>query len=249
MLTYLYFHELKIDPGNSADPQRDRFILSKGHSCPALYAVLGLRGCLGQDPGNYWRSFRKINGQLQGHPDVKSLPWVETSTGSLGQGFSVGMGIALGLKHVKSSARVFIMLGDGELQEGQVWEAAMAAAHYRLDNLCAIIDYNKMQSDALNEEIMGLEPLTTRWHAFNWKVIEIDGHDFYQISQAFNKLAEVRNRPVVIIAHTIKGKGVSYMENSSRWHGSVELQEEEFLQAMRELGASDWEVKEYLSWR
>ena len=249
LMTYLYFRTLKMDPKNPDMPERDRFILSKGHSCPALYAVLGLRGCLGADPTQAWKSFRKLNGLLQGHPDVKRLPWVETSTGSLGQGFSVAVGMALGLKHIKSSGRVFVMLGDGEQQEGEVWEAVMAAAHHRLDNLCVIIDYNKMQSDALNEDIMGLDSLRARWQAFNWPVIEIDGHDFTRVKEAFSRVEKLKGWPVVIIAHTIKGKGVSFMEGSPAWHGSVAIKDEEFLQAMQELDATEEEIKEYQSWR
>ena len=249
LITYLYFKTLKMDPENPEMPERDRFILSKGHSCPALYAVLGLRGCLGADPTKAWKNFRKLNGLLQGHPDVKRLPWVETSTGSLGQGFSVAVGMALGLKHTKSSGHVFVMLGDGEQQEGEVWEAAMAAAHHRLDNLCVIIDYNKMQSDALNEDIMGLDSLRARWQAFNWPVIEIDGHDFARAEEAFSRVKKLKGWPVVVIAHTIKGKGVSFMEGSPAWHGSVAIKDEEFLQAMQELDATEEEIMEYQSWR
>ena len=185
---------------------------------------------------------------LQGHPDVKSLPWAETSTGSLGQGLSVAVGMALGLRHIDHPARVYVMLGDGEQQEGEVWEAAMAAAHHRLDNLCVIIDHNKLQSDALNEEIMGIDSLRARWQAFNWPVVEIDGHDFNRIEDAFNRVKKLQGWPVVVIAHTVKGRGVSFMEGSPSWHGSVTMQDSEFLQAMKDLDTPGEELEEYRSW-
>ena len=248
LLSYLYFKELRIDPTDPAWPERDRFIMSKGHSCPALYAALGLRGCFGPDPVTAWRTFRKINGVLQGHPHVLDTPWAETSTGSLGQGFSVAVGLALGLRHLQHPARVYVMLGDGEQQEGEVWEAMMCAAHYRLNNLCAVIDYNKMQSDALNEEIMSIHSLRDRWQAFHWQVVEIDGHNFSEMEAAFAVARATRREPTCIIGHTIKGKGVSFMEGSPAWHGSVKLREDEWLQALRDLRATEEEMEEYKRW-
>ena len=232
ILTHLFFRELKLDPNYPTWDGRDRFILSKGHAVPALYAVGVERGWL---PKDEIMGFRKINRILQGHPHVGSVPWVETSTGSLGQGFSVAIGMALGLRYRQLLNRVFVMLGDGEMQEGEIWEGAMSAAHHHLDNLCAILDYNKMQSDARNEHIMNLEPLRQKWEAFNWAVIETDGHDFENIEQAFARVRQIEHQPTLIIAHTIKGKGVSYMEGIPTWHGSVKLREEELRQALAEL--------------
>ena len=248
VLAFLYFRELSVDPEKPDWEERDRFVLSKGHSCPALYAALGLRGCFGADPVAVWQTFRKIGGQLQGHPHVLATPWVETSTGSLGQGVSVAIGMAMGLRYRKSTARVCVMMGDGEQQEGEVWEAAMSAAHYKLDNLCAVIDYNKMQSDALNEETMGIDCLRDRWHAFNWHVLEIDGHDFAAIESAFENGRSTTGKPTCIIAHTLKGKGVSYMEGSPAWHGSVKLKDDELLTAYRDLSIADDELEAYRQW-
>jgi transketolase len=174
------------------------------------------------------------------------MPWVETSTGSLGQGFSVAVGMALGLKMQKNPARVYTLLGDGELQEGEVWEAAMCAAHHCLDNLCVIIDYNKLQSDNRNDEIMRLEPLAAKWRAFDWAVAEIDGHDIPEILRTFHRAASTHGRPAVIIAHTVKGKGVPYMENIPQWHGSVKLTREQVEDALKALHASPDEMKELL---
>lgn len=243
VLTFLYLEELRLDPNDPYWAERDRFVLSKGHACAALYAVLGLRGCLGPNPTSIWRTFRKLNSMLQGHPDLKSLPWVEASSGSLGQGFSAATGMALGLRYQNNSARVYAMLGDGELQEGQVWEAAMFAAHHNLGNLCAIVDYNKIQSDAFNEEIIKLKPLATKWKAFNWNVIEIDGHDFEQIKKALNEVKRHKDSPSCIIAHTIKGKCVSYMENSPLWHGSVKLSKQDLEKAFEDLGIPPHEIR------
>jgi transketolase len=232
LLVYLFHHQLRFDPANPHWPERDRFVLSKGHACPAFYAVAALVGII---PREQLSEFRKLDGRLQGHPHVVDTPWVETSTGSLGQGFSASVGMALGLRHHASKSRVYAMLGDGELQEGEVWEAAMCAGHFRLSNLCAIVDYNKMQSDATNAEIMSLEPLAAKWSAFNWQALEIDGHDFAQMAIAFEAARSTTDRPTVIIAHTIKGKGVSYMEGVPSWHGSVKLRDEELAQALAEL--------------
>jgi transketolase len=243
LLACLYGAELNFWPSAVDDPHRDRFVLSKGHAAPALYAVGAHYGfCDARAALN----LRKLNSPYQGHPHVLDLPWVETSTGSLGQGFSVALGMAMGLKLQKSSARVYTMVGDGELQEGEVWEAAMCAAHHQLDNLCVIIDYNKLQSDNRNDVIMRLEPLAAKWRAFDWAIAEIDGHDIAQILSTFRRAGATRNRPSVIIAHTVKGKGVSYMENIPAWHGSVKLTKQQAEDALESLGASRNEIKELL---
>jgi len=238
LLAYLWTEELRWQPTNPGD-ERDRFILSKGHACPALYAVAAEAGLISH---RMLLSLRKLGSPLQGHPHVVDAPWVETSTGSLGQGFSAAIGMALGLRYKGSPSRVYVMLGDGELQEGEVWEGAMCAGDYKLDNLCGIIDYNKMQSDDLNENIMGLEPLRAKWEAFRWHVVEIDGHDFEEIATAFAEARQTQGKPTMIIAHTIKGKGVSFMEGSPLWHGSVKLQDEELVQALRDLGTPEDEI-------
>lgn len=230
-------------PANGTALTRDRFILSKGHACPVLYAAAAECGLIHH---RQLLTFRKLGSPLQGHPHVLYAPWVETSTGSLGQGFSVALGMAMGLRYQHSAARVYAMLGDGEMQEGEVWEAAMCAGHYQLDNLCTILDYNQLQSDDSNENIMGLAPLRAKWEAFRWRVIEIDGHDFDQISAAFAQARTTTEQPAIIIAHTVKGKGVSFMEASPLWHGSVKLRDEELTQALRELGVSDHETGGYL---
>lgn len=230
---------------NSAALARNRFVLSKGHSCPVLYAAAAEAGLIDH---KLLPTFRKLGSPLQGHPHVLDAPWVETSTGSLGQGFSAAVGMALGLRYQHSQARVYTMLGDGELQEGEVWEAAMCAGHYQLDQLCAIVDYNKLQSDDQNENIMGLAPLKAKWEAFRWHAIEIDGHNFDQIKSAFEeaKKETTKATPTVIIAHTVKGKGVSFMEASPLWHGSVKLRDEELKQALGELGVAEQEAGGYL---
>jgi transketolase len=222
---------------------RNRFVLSKGHSCPVLYAAAAEAGLIEH---KLLTTFRKLGSPLQGHPHVLDAPWVETSTGSLGQGFSAAVGMALGLRYQHSPARVYAMLGDGELQEGEVWEAAMCAGHYQLDHLCVIVDYNKLQSDDQNENIMGLAPLKAKWEAFRWHAIEIDGHNFDQIKSAFEEAKKTKAKPTVIIAHTVKGKGVSFMEASPLWHGSVKLRDEELMQALGELGVAEQEAGGYL---
>jgi transketolase len=222
----------------------NRFILSKGHACAALYAVAAEFGLI---PHRLLPTLRKLGSPLQGHTHVLDTPWTQTSTGSLGQGFSVAIGMAMGFRFRRSQARVYVMLGDGELQEGEVWEGAMCAGHYKLDNLCGIVDYNKMQSDDVNENIMGLEPLRAKWEAFRWHVVEIDGHDLDQIEGALTEARRTKGRPTMIIAHTIKGKGVSFMEGSPLWHGSVKLREEEVQQALRDLGVDEAEIPGYLN--
>jgi transketolase len=241
ILACLYGAELNTWPNAIDDKNRDRFVLSKGHAAPALYGVGAHYGFCGKKAS---LALRKLNSKFQGHPHVLDLPWVETSTGSLGQGFSVALGMAMGLKLQKSSARVYTLLGDGELQEGEVWEAAMCAAHHKLDNLCVIIDYNKLQSDNFNAQIMGLEPLAMKWRAFGWGVAEIDGHDINAIMSALGRASSTRERPSILIAHTVKGKGVPYMENVPQWHGSVKLTREQTVEALQALGASRTEIKE-----
>jgi len=241
ILACLYGAELNTWPNAPDDPHRDRFVLSKGHAAPALYGVGAHFGFCGKKAS---LALRKIGSRYQGHPHVLDLPWVETSTGSLGQGFSVALGMAMGLKLQKSAARVYALLGDGEMQEGEVWEAAMCAAHHKLDNLCAIVDYNKLQSDNTNAAIMGLEPLAMKWRAFGWGVAEIDGHDIEAILTAFGRASATRERPSILIAHTVKGKGVPYMENIPTWHGSVKLTREQTVEALQALGASRTEIKE-----
>ncbi len=243
ILAALFGAELNIWPNAVDDPARDRFVLSKGHAAPALYAIGAYHGFCGKQEA---LALRKIGSSFQGHPHVSDLPWVETSTGSLGQGFSVALGMAMGLKLQKKPARVYALLGDGELQEGEVWEGAMCAAHHKLDNFCAIIDYNKLQSDARNDAIMRLEPLAAKWRAFDWAVAEIDGHDIHAILSTFRRAGATRERPSVIIAHTVKGKGVPYMENVPAWHGSVKLTREQAEDALRALGAAHKEIEEYL---
>jgi transketolase len=218
-------------------------ILSKGHAVPAWYAVATEFNLLDK---KLLPSFRKINSVLQGHPHIGATPWVMASTGSLGQGFSVAMGMALGFRHQKLNDSVYVILGDGELQEGEVWEAAMSSGHFGLENLCVIVDYNKMQSDDANGNIMGLEPLADKWLSFNWNVIEIDGHDFDQINSALVSAKNTSGKPTVIIAHTIKGKGVSYMENVPAWHGSVTLRREELELALQDLNATEFEISDYI---
>jgi transketolase len=243
LLAALFGAELNFWPDNISDPARDRFVLSKGHAAPALYAVGAYHGFC--DP-KAALALRKLNSPFQGHPHIGDLPWTESSTGSLAQGFSVALGMAMGLKLKKSQSRVYTMLGDGEMQEGEVWEAAMCAAHHKLDNLCVLVDYNKLQSDDRNDNIMRLEPLAAKWRAFDWAVAEIDGHDIQQILSAFRRVNSTHDRPAVIIAHTVKGKGVPYMENVPHWHGSVKLTREQAEDALRALGADHKEITELL---
>jgi len=209
---------LNVDPAHPGDPNRDRFILSKGHAVPALYATLAEAGFL---PVDALKTLRKVNSPLQGHPSKADLPLMEASTGSLGQGLSVGLGMALAGKLDSAPYRVYVMLGDGESQEGQVWEAAMGASAYGVDNLVAILDYNKFQLDGSIEEILNWTPIREKWEAFGWHTIEIDGHDITQCLNAFARAKALTGKPVCILAHTIKGKGVSFMENNNDWHGKA----------------------------
>jgi transketolase len=227
----------------SENDGRSRFVLSKGHACPVFYSAAAECGLI---PRSELLGLRKLGSPLQGHPHVLDTPWVETSTGSLGQGFSASIGMALGLRYQKLGGRVYVMLGDGELQEGEIWEGAMCAGHYKLDNLCAILDYNQLQSDDLNESIMGIAPVRAKWEAFRWHVIEIDGHDFGPIASSFEEAAKTENMPTLILANTVKGKGVSFMENSPLWHGSVKLRDDELERGLRELHVSENDLGRYL---
>jgi len=243
ILACLYGAEMNVWPDAILDPARDRFVMSKGHAAPALYAAGATFGFCDAEGA---LSLRKLGSPFQGHPHVIDLPWAETSTGSLGQGFSVAIGMALGLKLKHSMARVYALLGDGEMQEGEVWEAAMCAAHHRLGNLTAIVDYNKLQSDDANANIMGLEPLALKWRAFGWHVQEVDGHDVAEILFALERARDNPAQPSVIIAHTIKGKGVPWMENIAGWHGSVKLTGRQATDALRGLGAEETDIADWI---
>ncbi len=218
MITYLYFKEMNVDPQNPRDPKRDRFVLSKGHCAPALYGALALKGYFSVDE---IKSLRHIGAMLQGHPDMKHTPGIDMSSGSLGQGISAACGMALAAKYDGSDYRVYTMLGDGECEEGQVWEAAMFASHYKLDNLCVVVDFNGLQIDGHVNDVAGLEPIDKKFESFGFEIIKIDGNDFAQIESAFEKAKTVKGKPTVIIAATVKGKGVSYMENQVGWHGKA----------------------------
>ena len=218
ILAYLYFVEMRIDPKDPKKADRDRFVLSKGHTAPALYATLAERGYF---PKEDLKTLRKTSSYLQGHPEMKGVPGVDMSTGSLGQGISTACGMALSAKKSGDSYRVYTIVGDGESQEGQVWEAAMFAAHYKLDNLVAVIDWNGLQIDGPITEVMNPTPHDDKLRAFGWNVISIDAHDFNQIEDAFRQARECKGKPTAIIAKSIKGKGVSYMENACEWHGQA----------------------------
>ena len=216
IVTALYFQIMRLDPERPDWPDRDRFVLSKGHAAPVLYSALAERGFFRTSE---LLTLRKLGSRLQGHPDMKSLPGVEMSTGSLGQGLAVANGMALAGKLDNRDYRVFVLMGDGENQEGMIWEAAMAAAHYKLDNLTAFLDHNGLQIDGPVREVMSVEPVADKWKAFGWDVQVIDGHDLSQIINAVEKAKEVKGRPQMIVAETVKGKGVSFMENNVDWHG------------------------------
>ncbi|MBQ2964694.1 MAG: transketolase [Clostridia bacterium] len=234
ILTYLYFSHLNVDPANPKWEGRDRFVLSKGHTAPALYAALALRGFFSPDE---IKLLRKPGAMLQGHPSMKSTPGVDMSTGSLGQGISTAVGMALGAKLSGASFRVFTVLGDGEIQEGQVWEAAMYASAKGLDNLVAVVDNNNLQIDGTVEEVNSPYPIPEKFAAFGWNVIEICGNDFDEIDSAFTAAKEFKGKPTVVIAKTVKGKGVSFMENNCDWHGTAPNQEQ-YDKAMAELDAA-----------
>ncbi|MBI2871216.1 MAG: transketolase [Candidatus Omnitrophica bacterium] len=219
----LFYQIMRHDPKRPDWPHRDRFVLSKGHACPVLYATLAR---LGYFPREELMTLRKLGSRLQGHPDPAALPFLEAATGALGQGLSVAIGMALASKLEKNAWHTYCLMGDGETQEGQVWEAAMSAPKFKLDNLTAIIDYNKGQIDGHTWEVMDLEPIADKWRAFNWKVLTIDGHDFQKVIAAFKEARTIKERPTMIIAHTVKGKGVSFMENVIAWHGKAPSKEE-----------------------
>lgn len=231
ILTVLYNNIMKHDPENPHWLERDRFVLSKGHIAPALYAILA-------DTGYFdikeLKTLRKFGSILQGHPDMHKTPGLDVSTGSLGQGLSIATGLALGARSNNDTYRVYCMMGDGETQEGQIWEAAMAAGHYKLDNLCAIVDCNRLQIDGKVEDVMTIAPFKDKWLAFNWNVIKIDGHDFEEIEKGFMKASEFKGKPTILLANTIKGKGVTFMENVPGWHGKTP-NKEEFEAALSEL--------------
>lgn len=223
IVTTLYFARMQVDPKNPNDENRDRFVLCKGHAAPVLYAALAEKGFF---PVEELLSLRKINSRLQGHPSIKDTPGVDMSTGSLGQGLSAANGMALAAKLDNKSYRVYALLGDGELEEGQVWEAAMFAAHYKLDNLTAFVDHNGLQIDGKVSEVMSPLPVADKWAKFGWNVIEIDGHDIGAIYDAILEAEQHKNQPTMIVAHTVKGKGISNMENVADWHGKAPTKEE-----------------------
>ncbi|MGH9720195.1 MAG: transketolase [Bryobacteraceae bacterium] len=218
ILTTLFFDVMRHDPANPAWPDRDRFILSKGHAAPVLYCMLAEAGYTPKDQLN---TLRKLGSIYQGHPDKRFIPALEGSTGSLGVGLSLGLGMALAARLDGSPSRTYVMMGDGEIQEGQVWEAAMFGAYHQVDNICAIVDYNKIQLDGFVKDIMEVEPLAAKWRAFGWHTIEIDGHDWPSVRTALAEAAATKGKPTAIVAHTIKGKGVSFMENNPKFHGTA----------------------------
>lgn len=224
LVVTLFFDVMRHDPANPKWKDRDRFILSKGHCCPILYAVMAECGYCPKDQLN---TLRKLGSMYQGHPDVRFLPSLEASTGSLGQGLSLGIGMALAARLDKSPSRAFVMLGDGEIQEGQIWEAAMFGGFHKLDNLVAIVDSNRIQLDGFVKDIMDESPLADKWASFGWHTIEVEGHDIAALQKAFAEAAAMKDQPTVIIAHTVKGKGVSFMENNPKFHGTAPTVEEE----------------------
>ena len=231
ILACLYFSELRINPKKPNDPKRDRFVLSKGHSCPALYASMALRGYFDIKE---LKNFRHLGSLTQGHPDMKTMKGIDMSAGSLGQGFSAACGMALAAKLNGDDYRTYAMIGDGESQEGQVWEATMFAAHYKLDNLCLIVDNNGLQIDGRVKDVMNVMPYPSKFRAFGWNVISIDGHNIEEILNAFEEAKTVKGKPTVIVAKTVKGKGVSFMENQASWHGKAP-NEVQYNQAKAEL--------------
>ncbi|MEE1321949.1 MAG: transketolase [Acutalibacteraceae bacterium] len=239
IVTYLYFEKMNVDPKNPDDENRDRFVLSKGHTAPALYAALAHRGFF---PVELLKTLRKPDSILQGHPSMRYTPGVDMSTGSLGQGISAACGMALGAKLKGKDFKVYVPLGDGEIEEGQVWEAAMFAGNRKLDNLVAIVDYNNLQIDGSLDEVNSPYPIKEKFEAFNWNVVEINGHCFCEIEEAFKKADECNDKPTCIVAHTVKGKGVSFMEDKCDWHGSAP-NAEQYAQAMAELDAAMAELE------
>ncbi len=239
IFTFLYFEELNIDPKNPKDPNRDRFVLSKGHTAPGLYAALAHRGYF---PEEDLLTLRHLGSYLQGHPDMKHIPGVDMSSGSLGQGISAAVGMALGARMSDKDFRVYTLLGDGEIQEGQVWEAAMFAGHRKLDNLCVIVDNNGLQIDGNIDDVCSPYPIDKKFEAFNFHVINMDAHDFDAIRAAFKEARETKGMPTAIIAHSLKGKGVSFMEGVADWHGKAP-NDDEFAVAMADLDKIDAELE------
>jgi transketolase len=231
LITVLYWDVMKHDPANPRWPERDRFILSKGHAAPVLYAAMA--EC-GYTPVDSLKTLRKLGSIYQGHPDVRFIPALEASTGSLGEGLSVVLGMGLAARLDKASWRSYVMLGDGEIQEGQIWEAAMFGAYHKVDNIVAIVDYNKIQLDGFVKDIMEVEPLQAKWESFGWHVLSIDGHSIPEVQKAYSEAAATKGKPTCIIANTVKGKGVSFMENNPKFHGVAPTKEELEL-ALKEL--------------
>ena len=232
IMTVLFFKEMNIDPNNEKDPNRDRFVLSKGHAAPVLYSTLARRGYF---PVEELSTLRKFKSRLQGHPSIQYLPGIDMSTGSLGQGVSAAVGMALAGKIDKKDYRVYTLLGDGELEEGQVWEAAMCAAHYKLNNLTAFIDFNGLQIDGDITKVMNPCPIDKKFEAFGWNVLVIDGHNYEEIIDAIEKAKECKDKPTAVVCNTVKGKGVSFMENQAAWHGTAPSKEQ-CETALKELG-------------
>ena len=239
--TVLFFHEMNVNPKKLDDPTRDLWHFSIGHVTPVIYSLMAERGYF---PLVDLLGFRQFKGHLQAHPSKHDTPGIEVSSGSLGQGLSVASGMALGSRMDGNKRRVYCVMGDGEQQEGQIWEAAMFAAHYKLENLCAVIDYNRKQIDGDVQDVMGIAPLQDKWKSFNWNVIEVDGHDVAALLQAFEDARATRGKPSVILAHTVMGKGVSYMEDDYKWHG-IPPSREQAEQALREMGTSldEWTAR------
>lgn len=234
ILITLYFYKMRYDPKRPGWEMRDRAVLSKGHGCSALYTVFAE---VGYFPKKELMTFRKFGSRLQGHPQL-GLPGLEASTGSLGQGLSIANGMALAARMDKKDIRVYCMMGDGELNEGQIWEAAMSTSHYNLDNVCGIVDFNKQQIDGWCRDVMNLEPLAEKWRSFGWHVLECDGHNFKELMDALDEAEKIKNKPTVILAHTIKGKGVSFIENQPKWHG-IAPKKDELERALKELDEKD----------
>ncbi len=231
VVTALYFRVMRIDPENPDWPDRDRFILSKGHACPVWYAALAERGYFDK---SHLKTLRQMGSILQGHPDMLKTPGIDMTAGSLGHGLPAGLGMALSGKLQQKDYHVFVVIGDGESQEGSIWEAAMAAPNFKLDNLTAVLDYNHLQNDDSVDDIMPIDPVVDKWQAFGWNVIDIDGHDMAQVVRALEEAKSHKGAPTMIVANTVKGKGVSYMENVCEWHGKAPCQEEAD-QALKEL--------------
>ncbi|HOG52876.1 MAG TPA: transketolase [Bacillota bacterium] len=241
IMAVLFFDEMRFYPERPKDPDRDRFVLSKGHASPILYAALARRGFI---PLEELKTFRRIDSRLQGHPSMKALPYVEISTGSLGQGISAANGMAIAAKMDARPTRVYTLVGDGELQEGELWEAAMTASHRKLDNLVAVLDYNRLQIDGWIEDVKSLTGIPERFRAFGWHVVEIDGHDIRAIGTALDEARVVKGKPSVIVASTVKGKGVSFMQGQASWHGTAP-KKDQLDAALAELGGEEgdgWQI-------